>query len=201
METIWKTKHKNIPSPNSKLLKRSYKIPKPHIVFPWRNKTTSWTTRRNRHEENLHTQRNKNHRHKHILIFNKSTTPTSIRIGYINTRIETCIPNPLRCQKYGHHKDKWTRPPIRGKSNHIELEGKNPFKCTEHPAYSQECEMWKKKNCRNEIRKKHLLPRGQKNRTQEQPCYAYVTKKGNVEKKIQNQNKNWTNWLMNFKKI
>ena len=34
METIWKTKHKNIPSSNPKLLKRSYKIPRPHIVFP-----------------------------------------------------------------------------------------------------------------------------------------------------------------------
>ena len=41
METIWKTKHKNIPSPNPTLLERSYKIPRPCIVFPWRNKTTS----------------------------------------------------------------------------------------------------------------------------------------------------------------
>ena len=34
METIWKMKHKNIPSPNPKLLERSYKIPRPCIVFP-----------------------------------------------------------------------------------------------------------------------------------------------------------------------
>ena len=34
METIWKTKHKNIPLPNPKLLKRSYKIPRRSIVFP-----------------------------------------------------------------------------------------------------------------------------------------------------------------------
>ena len=49
----------------------------------------------------------------YILTFNKPTTPTSIRIGYINTKIETYIPNPLRCQKcqkYGHPKDKCTRP-------------------------------------------------------------------------------------------
>ena len=48
-----------------------------------------------------------------VLTFNKPTTPTSIRIGYINTKIETYIPNPLRCQKcqkYGHPKDKCTRP-------------------------------------------------------------------------------------------
>ena len=41
MEKVWKTKHKNIPSPNPKPLKRSYKIPRPYIMFPWRNKTTS----------------------------------------------------------------------------------------------------------------------------------------------------------------
>ena len=47
----------------------------------------------------------------YILTFNKPTTPTSIRIGYINTKIETYIPNPLRyqkCQKYGHPKEKCT---------------------------------------------------------------------------------------------
>ena len=90
----------------------------------------------------------------YILTFNKPTTPTSIRIGYINTKIETYIPNPLRCQKcqkYGHPKDKCTRPSICakcGNSNHTELECKNPFNCInctgEHPAYSRECEMRKK---------------------------------------------------------
>ena len=84
----------------------------------------------------------------YILTFSKPTTPTSIRIGYINTKIETYIPNPLRCQKYGHPKDKCTRPPICAKcenSYRIELECKNPFNCInctrEHPAYSRECEM------------------------------------------------------------
>ena len=87
----------------------------------------------------------------YILTFNKPTTLTSIKIGYINTKIETYIPNPLRCQKCGHPKDKYTRPPICakcGNSNHTELECKNPFnciKCTgEHPAYSQECGKKKK---------------------------------------------------------
>ena len=87
----------------------------------------------------------------YILTFNKPTTPTSIRISYINTKIETYIPNLLRCPKYGHPKDKCTRPPICakcGNSNHTELECKNPFNlinCTgEHAVYSQVCEMWKK---------------------------------------------------------
>ena len=79
----------------------------------------------------------------YILTFNKPTTPTGIRIGYINTKIETYIPNPLRCQKYGHPKDKCTRPSICtkcGYSNHTELECKSPFNCInctgEYPAYS-----------------------------------------------------------------
>ena len=41
MEIIWKTKHKKVPSPNPKLLERCNKIPRPHIMFPRRNKTTS----------------------------------------------------------------------------------------------------------------------------------------------------------------
>ena len=90
----------------------------------------------------------------YILIFNKPTTSISIRIGYIDTKIETYMLNPLRwqkCQKYGHTKDKCTRPSICakcGNSKHTELESKNPFNCInctgEHPAYSRECEMWKK---------------------------------------------------------
>ena len=41
LETIWKTKNKNISSPNPKLLERSNKIPRPCIMLPKRNKTTS----------------------------------------------------------------------------------------------------------------------------------------------------------------
>ena len=36
-------------------------------------------------------------RNTYMLTSNKPTPPTSIRIGYINTKIETYIPNPLRC--------------------------------------------------------------------------------------------------------
>ena len=90
----------------------------------------------------------------YILTFNKLTTTTSIRIGYINTKIKTYVPNPPRCQKcqkYGYPKDKCSRPPKCakcGKSNHTELGCQNPFNCInytgEHPAYSWECEIWKK---------------------------------------------------------
>ena len=111
----------------------------------------------------------------YILSFNKLITPTSIRIGYINTKIGTYIPNPLRCQKcqkYGHPicakcAKIWTSICAKcGNSNRAELECKNPFNCIncigEHSVYSWECG---KKNYRNEIHKKHLIPWGLKNRT------------------------------------
>ena len=89
----------------------------------------------------------------YILTFNKVTTPTSIRIGYINAKRETYIPNPLRCQKCRHPIDKCTRPPICPKSNHTKLEYQNPFNCInctgEHSAYSWECETWKKRKKNN----------------------------------------------------
>ena len=111
----------------------------------------------------------------YTLTFNKLTIPTSIRIGYINTRIETYVLNPLRppkCQKYGHPRYNCTRPPICtkcGKGNHTDLECKNPFNyinCIgEHPCILTG--MWnvekRKNNNRNKIRKKHLLSRGLKN--------------------------------------
>ena len=50
----------------------------------------------------------------YILNFNTPKPPTEIKIGYLITKVETYIPNPLRChncQKFGHHKEKCTRPP------------------------------------------------------------------------------------------
>ena len=51
----------------------------------------------------------------YILNFNTPKPPTEIKIGYLITKVETYIPNPLRChncQKFGHYKEKCTRPPI-----------------------------------------------------------------------------------------
>ena len=51
----------------------------------------------------------------YILNFNTPKPPTEIKIGYLITKVETYIPNPLRChncQKFGHHKEKYTKPPI-----------------------------------------------------------------------------------------
>ena len=90
----------------------------------------------------------------YILNFNTPKPPTEIKIGYLITKVETYIPNPLRChncQKFGHHKEKCTRPPICKNcgetGNHIDCQ--QPPKCTNceqnHSADSKECELWRKK--------------------------------------------------------
>ena len=129
----------------------------------------------------------------YVLTFNKPTTPTSIRIGYINTKIETYIPNPLKCQKYEHPKDKCTRLPIYAKyenSNHTELQCENPFNCincTGEPLCihrNMKCGKKEKRITEIKYTRNISFPEARKivEQTQEQPSYAYVTKKGNKEK-------------------
>ena len=90
----------------------------------------------------------------YILNFNTPKLPTEIKIGYLITKVENYIPNPLRfhnCQKFGHHKEKCTRPltckNCRETGNHIDCQ-QSP-KCANckqnHSADSKECKLWKKK--------------------------------------------------------
>ena len=87
------------------------------------------------------------------LNFNTPKPPTEIKIGYLITKVETYIPNPLRChncQKFGHLQEKCTRPPICKNcgetGNHIDCQ--QPPKCANckqnHSADSKECELWRK---------------------------------------------------------
>ena len=89
-----------------------------------------------------------------VLTFNTPIVPKDIKIFYRNIKIELYIPNPLRCfwcQKFGHHEDKCSAPPVCGKcgqeGNHAST-CSNPIKCAncgkDHPAYSNQCEVWLK---------------------------------------------------------
>ena len=92
METIWKTKHKNIPSPTLKLLKRILKSPDfascslEEIRLHLKPQGLTDVRRISIHKETRTIDTNT-----YILTFNKPTTTTSIRIGYINTKVETYI--------------------------------------------------------------------------------------------------------------
>ena len=104
----------------------------------------------------------------YILNFNTPKPPTEIKISYLITKVETFISNPLRChncQKFGHHKEKCTRPPICKNcgetGNHIDCQ--QPPKCANckqnHSADSKEWELWrKKKNTRSKTHQKYILP-------------------------------------------
>ena len=44
-------------------------------------------------------------------------SPHDIKVGYIKIKVETYIPNPLRCfncQRFKHHRNRCTRPPVCG---------------------------------------------------------------------------------------
>ena len=78
---------------------------------------------------------------------------TEIKIGYLITKVKTYIPNPLRflnCQKFGHHKEKCTRPPTckncRETGNHIDCQQSPKYaSCKQnHSADFKECKLWKK---------------------------------------------------------
>ena len=89
-----------------------------------------------------------------VLTLNTLIVPKDIKFFYRNIKIhvELYIPNPLHClwcQKFGHHDDICSAPPVCGKCGQ---EGthtstcSNPIKCTncgkDHPAYSNQCEVW-----------------------------------------------------------
>ena len=102
-----------------------------------------------------------------------------------------------KCQKYGHPKDKYTRPPICGKLNHIELVCQNPFNCINCVLTG----MWnveKKKITEIKYTRNISFPKARQiEQTQEQPSYAYVTRKRNEEKEDTKQKQEELNKLIN----
>ena len=88
----------------------------------------------------------------HILTFDIPTLPSSVKIASLNIKVETYIPNPLRCfccQKFGHHQSKCTRKsicPKCGEDGHPEEDCSSPVKCVNcegaHPAFSRQCPKW-----------------------------------------------------------
>ena len=90
----------------------------------------------------------------YILTFNGSLPPKSIKIGYLNVKVEVYMPNPLRCfncQKYGHGKKFCKSAAVCARCgeshpNDANVQCTNPPKCANcsgnHPAYSKDCPRW-----------------------------------------------------------
>lgn len=74
----------------------------------------------------------------YIMTFDAPEPPQEIKIGYTISKVETYIPNPLRCfncQRYGHGKNQCTRKLVCGKCgendpNHTELTCPNETNCS-----------------------------------------------------------------------
>ena len=90
-----------------------------------------------------------------VLTFGQPSHPTSVKCAYLNIKVETFIPNPLRCykcQRFGHHKFNCRRNATCarcGEEGH-EDSCSQPEKCINcqdsHSAYSRNCPIWKKEN-------------------------------------------------------
>ena len=102
------------------------------------------------------TIKKENQTNTYILIFDPPTTPKQIKIGYINEKIETYIPNPLRCykcQKFDHHGSVCNGHTICGKCgdrelNHTSINCNLNNRCAncgeDHPSYTRSCPARKK---------------------------------------------------------
>jgi hypothetical protein len=90
--------------------------------------------------------------HTYILEFKSIQLPEAVFMAYIKTEVEEYVPNPLRCYKcqlFGHHKDRCSKPAVCGNCGTIHDENPcpNPPSCIncheKHPASDRNCPKWK----------------------------------------------------------
>ena len=93
-----------------------------------------------------------------ILTFNSPKPPTTLKIGYLQVRVEVYIPNPVRCfncQRYGHFKTNCSRAATCEKCGQ---EGHPGDTCEESPrcVNCQGCHSAKDKNCPKWVEEKQI---------------------------------------------
>lgn len=91
----------------------------------------------------------------YVVTFNRPKPPPSLKVFYSSIKVDSYIPNPLRCfncQKFGHHENNCKSSEVcvkcgQGASHHYS-ECPNKLQCVncgkEHAANSNTCEIWKK---------------------------------------------------------
>ena len=87
------------------------------------------------------------------MTFNTHKIPEEIKIGYQKINVESYIPNPLwcyKCQRFGHHQDHSTRPPVCRRCGEYDINNdcQKECKCANcqgnHGAGFWDCEIKKK---------------------------------------------------------
>jgi len=89
-----------------------------------------------------------------ILTFGLPVLPSSVKCGFLNVKVDTYIPNPLRCfkcQRFGHHKMNCKRDLACarcGEAGHEDKECKEQPHCVNcdgnHGSFSRDCPSWQK---------------------------------------------------------
>ena len=103
-----------------------------------------------------------------ILTFNQTTLPEKIKLGFLMIKIDTFIPNPMRCfrcQKFGHTSDRCkhnTTCSVCAEEGHDDRSCRKSAKCTncegDHPSSSKECPVWQQEKKIQEIKVKNKIP-------------------------------------------
>ena len=90
-----------------------------------------------------------------VFTFNTPVLPSTVKIGFIQAKVDVYIPNPLRCyqcQIFGHHEHKCGRQAVCancGMPEHCPSgQCQRPARCAncsgDHPANSKQCPTWEK---------------------------------------------------------
>lgn len=87
-----------------------------------------------------------------IVTFSSPTPPAMVKVGYLQVKVDTYIPNPIRCfkcQRYGHFKSNCKKMEACekcGREDHITADCKEVAHCINcdgsHPANSRTCPKW-----------------------------------------------------------
>ena len=87
-----------------------------------------------------------------IVTFNSPTLPSSLKVGYLQVKVDLYIPNPMRCfkcQRYGHYKTSCSRSEACmkcGKDDHSDEHCQGAAHCVNcegnHPANAKTCPKW-----------------------------------------------------------
>ena len=116
----------------------------------------------------------------------------SVKIGFMNVKVDVYIPNPLRCylcQVFGHHENKCGRHAVCcscGEPEHCGPSGvcDKPAKCVncsgDHPANSKQCPQWEKEKKILKIKCENNLPFPEARKQYEQ-FYTGQTSEGAVK--------------------
>ena len=104
----------------------------------------------------------------YLLTFNTTTLPQSINVGYLRIKVETFVPNPLRCfkcQRYGHGQSTCKGLPIChkcGNKDHGDDPCTGPLKCVNcaggHASSSKQCQIWIKERAIQKLKVEKKLP-------------------------------------------